>query len=155
MSNTLYPSFSRATCEVFKLMLDLDASAGDPHTLLNLQEAKDDIQVAVEITGDLTGDIYYRFPRETTLKMVNIMSGMEFDQVDEFVTSALGEIANIISGNAMTTLSELNVTCDILPPRILGAEELQPREALADMTVIDVNTYIGDVSLGIHVKPNV
>lgn len=153
MSSALYPPFSKATCEVFKLMLDLDASAGTPHALLGLHEAKDDIQVAVEITGDLTGDIYYRFPRETTLKMVNIMSGMEFDQVDEFVTSALGEIANIISGNAMTTLSELNVSCDILPPRILGGEEPLPLKILADMTVIDVNTYIGNVSLGIHLRP--
>ncbi len=153
MSNTLFPSFSKATCEVFKLMLDLDASAGTPHALMGLNGEKDDIRIAVEITGDLVGNIYYRFPRETTLKMVNIMSGMEFDQVDEFVTSALGEIANIISGNAMTALSEQSVSCDILPPRILGGEEPPSPETLRDMTVIDVNTYIGNVSLGIHVRP--
>lgn len=152
MSNTLFPTFSKATCEVFKLMLDLDASTGAPHTLLS-QDTKDDVQVAVGITGDLTGNIYYRFPKETTLKMVNIMSGMEFDQVDEFVTSALGEIANIISGNAMTTLSEQNVSCDILPPRILSGEEQLLSQDFAGMTVIDVTTYIGDVTLGIHVSP--
>ena len=153
MSNTIYPLFSKATCEVLKLMLDLDASAGTPYTLLNLNEVNGDIRIAVGITGDLTGDIYYRFPRETTLKMIHIMSGMEFDQVDEFVTSALGEIANIISGNAMTTLSEQNVSCDILPPRILDGEEPLSPQTLEDMMVIDVNTYIGDVSLGILLRP--
>ncbi len=151
MNNALYPPFSKATCEVFKLMLDLDASAGLPHTGEGGGEAADDVRVSVEITGDLTGEIYYRFPRETTLKIVNIMSGMEFDQVDEFVTSALGEIANIISGNAMTTLSEQNVTCDIQPPRILGANE--PLFGQGDVTVIEVKTYIGEVELGMRIKP--
>ena len=151
MNNALYPPFSKATCEVFKLMLDLDASAGLPHVGEGVGEATDDVRVSVEVTGDLTGEIYYRFPRETTLKIVNIMSGMEFDQVDEFVTSALGEIANIISGNAMTTLSEQNVTCDIQPPRILNANE--PLFGQGDVTVIEVKTYIGEVELGMRIKP--
>ncbi len=151
MSNAFYPPISKATCEVFKLMLDLDASAGIHHALLPQDGLGDAVQVAVEVTGDMAGNIYYRFPRETTLKMVNIMSGMEFDQVDDFVTSTLGEIANIISGNAMTALSEQNVSCDILPPRIVGTEEPLPPNIMKDITVIDVNTYIGDVSLGIHI----
>ncbi len=150
MLNALYPPFSKATCEVFKMMLDLDASASDPYAAKVSRDAADDIRVAVEVTGDLTGEIYYRFPKETTLKMVNIMSGMEFDQVDEFVTSALGEIANIISGNAMITFSEQNLTCDILPPRIIAASE--PLFGLNDTAVIDVRTFIGDVELGIRIK---
>lgn len=151
MNNALYPPFSRATCEVFKLMLDLDASAGLPHAGEGAVESADDVRVSVQVSGDLIGEVYYRFPMATTLKMVNIMSGMEFDQVDEFVTSALGEIANIISGNAMTSLSEQNVTCDIHPPRILNASE--PLFGQNDVTVIDVKTYIGDVELGIRIKP--
>ncbi len=151
MNNALYPPFSKATCEVFKLMLDLDASAGLPHAGEGAAESADDVRVSVEVSGDLTGEVYYRFPRATTLKMVNIMSGMEFDQVDEFVTSALGEIANIISGNALTALSEQHVTCDIHPPRILPASELLLGQH--DVTVIDVKTYIGDVELGIRIRP--
>ena len=151
MHNVLYPPFSKATCEVFKLMLDLDASAGLPHANAESTASSDDIRVSVEVTGDLTGEIYYRFPKATTLKIVNIMSGMEFDQVDEFVTSALGEIANIISGNAMTTLSEQKVTCDILPPKVLDASA--PVFLPGDVTVIEVKTYIGDVELGMRIKP--
>lgn len=151
MNNALYPPFSKATCEVFKLMLDLDASASLPHTGESGGESADDVRVSVEVSGDLSGEIYYRFPKETTLKIVNIMSGMEFDQVDDFVTSALGEIANIISGNAMTTLSEQNVTCDIHPPRIIDASE--PLFGQGDVTVIEVKTYIGEVELGIRIRP--
>lgn len=153
MNNGLFAPFSQATREVFKLLLDLDASTGNPQTLDSLADSDDDIHIAIGITGDLSGEIYYRFPRETTLKIVTIMSGMEIKQVDDFVTSALGEIANIISGNAMTNLSEQKILCDILPPRVLDAnEQIAPEEHRA-VTVAQVKTSIGDVDLGVHIKP--
>jgi chemotaxis protein CheX len=48
--------------------------------------------------------------------MVNIMSGMEFDDVDVFVISAISEISNIISGNVISALSDSKLRYDILPP---------------------------------------
>jgi len=50
-----------------------------------------------------------------TLEMVKILSGMEMDKIDNFASSALGEMANIIGGNALTLLSQYNYTCDIVP----------------------------------------
>ena len=55
--------------------------------------------------------------------MVKIMSGMEFEEVDAFVTSAISEIANIISGNVATALSDSDIKCDILPPMQLELNE--------------------------------
>lgn len=152
MSENVFAPFSTATCEVFKLLLDLDASMGAPETLSSIADTEDKINIVIGVTGDLSGEILYRFPRETTLEIVRIMSGMEFDEVDEFVTSAIGEIANIISGNALTGLSEQNVTCDILPPRILSAAG----EALSDSAPIlhtEVETSIGNVELNIQMAP--
>ncbi|UTW68872.1 chemotaxis protein CheC [Anaerobacillus sp. HL2] len=54
-----------------------------------------------------------------TLTMVKTMCGMEVTEVDMFVSSALGEVVNIISGNALTKLTEKGMVCDILPPKII------------------------------------
>ena len=54
------------------------------------------------MTGDLTGSVC-AVPRQIALDMVKIMSGMEMDKLDGFVTSALAN-GNIISGNAVTNL---------------------------------------------------
>jgi len=57
----------------------------------------------------------FQLPKDMTLEMVKILSGMEMDKIDNFASSALGEMANIIGGNALTLLSQYNYTCDIVP----------------------------------------
>ncbi len=152
MNNMLFSPFSKATCEVFKLMLDIDASVSKLESINGPVEDKDCVHVSVGLTGDLLGEIIYCFPNDTTLKIVNIMSGMEIDQIDEFVTSALSEISNIISGNAMTILSEENFACDILPPRIITDMDDASSGEIDKETVIRVNTSVGEMELDIRLK---
>lgn len=150
MMDGVFTPFSKATCDVFKLLLDLDVSAGAPQTLMAVADAEDKVNIVIGVTGDLSGQVLYRFPKETTLEMVRIMSGMEIGEIDDFVTSALGEIANIISGNAMTGLSEQKVVCDILPPRVIVGGD-KPMEDAPVMST-RVTTPIGDVELSIQVS---
>ena len=112
MTANLYQPFVDATRSVFQLMLDLQATESPVEGFAPSGVT----DVCVGITGDLQGDVVYRFPEETSLNMVKIMCGMEIESVDDFVTSAIAEIANIISGNVLTMLAESDVKCDILPP---------------------------------------
>lgn len=140
MTDILYRSFFNATTDVLKRMLDVDADGAKEK-----RTAPDGgVCVAVGVTGDLEGEIVYCFPDATALGMVRIMSGMDFDSVDEFVLSAVGEIANIISGKALIFLSEQRLTCDILPPRVLTDTCAYDRDGLAGSIVTD----IGDI--GFH-----
>jgi chemotaxis protein CheX len=43
----------------------------------------------------------------------------EMDEMDEMALSAIGELANMITGNATTALAETNYVCDISPPVLL------------------------------------
>ena len=99
--------FVKAARDVFQLMMDLDAQRGDLRASEQLVPSKD-ASVAIGVTGDLLGSILYSFPRQMTLEMVEIMAGMPVDELDSFVISALGEVANIISGNAMAYLNSAN-----------------------------------------------
>lgn len=113
MQTKLYNPFLEATCNVFQVMLDLSVISDDPVSEFQYPE---EVKISIGVIGDLTGEVIYRFPHETSLNMVAILSGMEMDKVDDFVTSAISEIANIISGNVLTILSESDYQCDILPP---------------------------------------
>lgn len=141
--------FSKATQEVFKLMLDLDAAC-DASAKCDVLDDK--ITIAIGLTGDFSGKIYYSFPKKTTLEMVKIMSGMEIGEIDDFVTSAMGEIANIISGNALIALTEQQITCDILPPEIIAGDfSPLPKEAKAFPALnAGIRTAIGDIDLSIR-----
>ena len=152
MNETIYTPFFLATGEVFRLLLDLDVTASAPESMGGAADEDDRVNIIIGMTGDVTGEILYRFPMGMTLEMVKIMSGMEIEEVDAFVTSALGEIANIISGNAMTGLSERSLACDILPPRVVvgGGAGLSGDGPIVG---IKVNTAIGEVELNMQLTP--
>lgn len=147
MTAELYHPFLEATQTVFQLMLDLSDIHERPAEAF---ACVDEVDISIGVTGDLTGEIVYRFPRDTSLAMVNIMSGMEVDSVDDFVTSAISEIANIISGNVLTLLAGDGLHCDILPPVLQKADEGGEDAA---RTACCVSTSAGDVCLDIRLTP--
>lgn len=148
MQNKLYTAFVDATQNVFQLMLNIPEISHRPAEDF---KCDDEVDIAIGIVGDLKGEVVYRFPISTSLKMVNIMSGMEFEEVDAFVTSAISEIANIISGNVLTALSNNDIKCDRLPPEQRGADEQKQEYEIETSSCI--STAIGDICLEIGLNP--
>lgn len=147
MSDKLYQPFLEATRDVFELMLDITDILD---RIMETFECEDELDVTIEIVGDLVGEVIYRFPRKTSLNVVNVMSGMEIQEVDDFVTSAISEIANIISGNVLTILSKDHFNCDILPP-ILGA--MDDNGSYEIHNTYCLSTAVGDVCLEVRLNP--
>ena len=145
MNHELFKPFLDATRSVFQLMLDMADVCERPEAFF---ACEDELDIAIGVTGDLTGEVLYRFPRTTSLNMVAAMSGMEVDNVDEFVTSAVSEVANIISGNVMTLLEGNALKCDILPPKM---RPVNPGSA--PDTARYIVTPVGEVCLDIRLKP--
>ena len=150
MINNLYKTFVDATRNVFNLMLHLSEVSDHPG-----EDCKcdDEVDIAVSIVGDLEGEVIYRFPVPTSLNMVNIMSGMQFQAVDVFVTSAISEIANIISGNVLTVLEESNIKCDISPPVLYKPDEDREENREYELqTSCCIGTTIGEIYLDIRLN---
>lgn len=141
--------FVSAAQDVLQLMLDIEASPAKPESA-TFESGREEVSVSIGLTGDLSGEASFHFPRETALEIVKIMSGMEIDQVDDFVTSALGEISNIISGNAATCLSQQQINCDILPPRITTGDT---GEAPGASNAV-IQTHAGNMEVALELGTN-
>ncbi|HML36289.1 MAG TPA: chemotaxis protein CheX [Bacillota bacterium] len=152
MKEELLVPFTNATCQTLKMLLDVDALAESADCAGVCSDEAGRISVAIGLTGDISGEALYRFRADTSLEIVKIMSGMEFTEIDEFVTSALGEIANIISGNAATDLTNSDITCDILPPRIFEGGELPSHDETTYVFSTKINTPIGEVEVSLRVQ---
>lgn len=148
MPSKCYVPFLQATSNVFELMLDLADISDCSADAFNCE---DELDISIEITGDLTGEVVYRFPCETCLNIVGIMSGMDMDEVDDFVISAICEISNIISGNVMTALADEDLSCDIRPPRFKRAGDCRP---CASHSTRCLCTSAGEVCLEIRLNAN-
>lgn len=146
MKDKLYKEFVNATHNVFKLMLNISDISDHPTEDF---KCDDEVDITIGIVGDLQGEVIYRFPVSTSLNMVNVMSGLQFESVDAFVTSAISEIANIISGNVLTALSGNDMKCDILPPVQSKIDEDKEYEM---RTCCCVCTTIGEVCLEVRLN---
>ncbi|NLP30573.1 MAG: chemotaxis protein CheX [Clostridiales bacterium] len=146
MKDKLHKALIDATHNVFELMFNISEISDHPTEDF---ECDDEVDIAIGIVGDLEGEVIYRFPISTSLNMVKIMSGMEFEEVDAFVTSAISEIANIISGNVATALSDSDIKCDILPPMQL---ELNENKEYEIETSRCISTTIGDICLDVRLN---
>ncbi|WMC91481.1 chemotaxis protein CheX [Kineothrix sp. MB12-C1] len=145
MADKLYKPFLEATRNVFQLMLDMS----DLHELTSEDTPYEDgLDISIGIVGEMEGEVVYHFPVHTSLGMVNIMSGLEMETVDEFVISAVSEIANIISGNVLTMFAETDVKCDILTPKLCKVSGDRD-----EYTTCRIQTPAGEVCLDILLKP--
>ena len=143
--------FYKATKDIFKLMLDVDPQKKDLKVIEDMIQAKE-TSVFLGITGDLQGGIMFSFPKTMALEMIKILSGMDLDIIDSFASSALGEIGNIIGGNALTELSKYNYKCNIIPPQIFIGEHKSLSLANKKALLLTLTTPIGDFDLSIFLK---
>lgn len=145
--------FYQATVDVFRVMLSMEPTRGPLRAVQELVPVSE-ANVGIGVTGDLRGSLLYSFPQTMALDMVRIMSGMEMNKLDTFVISALSEVANIISGNALTYLARNSLTCDISPPQVFvgskGTLTMSTEKAVVLPLITDIGTL--EVSISLHGK---
>ena len=143
--------FITATSSVFQTMLNLEPVKKDLRLEGELITGND-ANVVLGVTGELEGTVIFGFPKKMTLDMVKEMSGMEMEEINSFVSSALGEVANIISGNAMTILHDDDIKCDIVPPRIFVGEYKSFAVEDEQPIILTLGTEMGDFDLNLFLK---
>ena len=147
MEADIFKPFATAAYKTFKLLLDMDTLSKVAEKTDGAAAAGRDTDIAIGLAGDVSGEVLYRFPEETTIQIAKLMTGMEFSRIDEFVTSLLSEIAKIISENAVTELSNCDITCSILQPQIIKGRKLDEEKETAYLFSTNVGTEIGDIEI--------
>ena len=85
-----------------------------------------DIYVFMGLIGDLNGQVFMSMDAETGKALAGeMLGGMEIGDADELVTSAVGELCNMIMGNACSNISLTNLSVDITPPTVISNMNLQ------------------------------
>ena len=83
------------------------------------QFTTEDVTALIGITGHLQGNVLYGFSQQTAHAAIDVMLGPGVEKSDELALSALGELANMITGNAATALAANGYPCSISPPVVI------------------------------------
>ncbi len=85
------------------------------------------IHVFLGVTGDLYGNVLLSAEYKNGLQLASMMVGSKIDSFDDMSVSALQELLNITSGNAITELAGMGIKADISPPAFLTGVHLDIR----------------------------
>ena len=103
MDVNLVNPFIEATLHVLSSMAFVKAKAGNPF-LKKDNIAQGDVTGIVGLIGEARGTISVSFTEECILSIVSSMFGEEVSEINEEVKDAVGEILNIVSGQARQKL---------------------------------------------------
>ena len=105
MDVKLINPFINATLNVLETMAFVMAEADKPY-LKKDDVAKGDVSGIVGFTGETNGTVSITFDELCILKIVSNMFGEEIKEVNNEIADAVGELTNMISGQARKELEE-------------------------------------------------
>ncbi len=105
--------------------------------------------IIVGIVGSIKGNVVYYLEMEDAKKIAStMMMGMPVTEFDEMSRSALSELTNMLTANAATCFSSIDIPIDISTPTLLHGDNISVKmsssqvlciQLLADGIPIEVN----------------
>lgn len=110
--------FLNASVNLFKEYMGFSAKAGSPYVLGDPQDLSE-VSGIIGLAGETVGAVVLSFSRETAIAMVSKMENHSYTALSAEVIDGVGELINIIAGNAKRDLSDFRIEIS-LPGVITG-----------------------------------
>ena len=110
--------FIKATISILDTMAGMAAKPGAPYVKKS-HIAKGDVSAIVGVTGDKTGTIAVSFTRSCAIALVRGMLGDDIQDIMQDTQDAVGEIANMVSGQARASLAEMGIVLQGSTPTVI------------------------------------
>ncbi len=118
MDVKLINPFINATSNVLETMAFVSVEAGAPY-LKKDNVAKGDVTGVIGLTGVANGTISVTFQEACILDIVSNMFGEKMEELDSEIADAVGELTNMISGQARKELEELGKVFKAAIPTVI------------------------------------
>jgi chemotaxis protein CheX len=142
--------FISATVNVFKTMINTEIMPGKPR-LKSIPHPTYDISGIIGLSGNAQGSIAISFPKILALKVVSKMLDSEIKVVGPELTDGIGELANIIAGNAKQGLAQYQLSIS-LPNVIIGKDHTIASQSGIPTIVVPFVSQLGEFAMEISLR---
>ncbi len=118
MDVLLINPFINATLNVLETMAFIKVRAGKPYLAVD-NVAKGDVTGIIGLTGVTNGTISVTFQEACILRIVSNMLGEEMTVLNSEIADAVGELTNMISGQARKELDEVGKVFKAAIPSVI------------------------------------
>ncbi|BBB91342.1 MAG TPA: chemotaxis protein CheX [Methylomusa anaerophila] len=97
------------------------------------------LTVVVGVTNALTGSIAYNMTEDTARKIAStMMMGMPVAALDDMAQSAISEMVNMVTSNAVTSLGKMGVVVKLLPPGLVVGDNSKIKVSESKFLAIEI-----------------
>lgn len=150
MDASLITPFINAIQNVFSTMFQLPVAVGDPRIKTD-RKATHDVSGIIGVSGEMVGTIVLSMPLDTAGSIVTLFTGTEVDTDSADFADAVGELVNMISGNAKAEFQRKGVSISC-PSVVMGAGHTIAVQSGTPCVLIPCTTDCGEVVLEVALR---
>lgn len=141
--------FIAAVQNVFSTMIDVPLTLKKPF-LKNGHEVPHEISGIIGLSGNVSGCVVVSMSHEIAFRLVSALLEEEVTELDDDTTDAIGEITNMIAGNAKTDFPG-NGNSISVPSVVVGKHKVSYPSGLP-IVAIPCETDVGELMIEIALK---
>ncbi len=144
--------FLEAASAVFKSILNVDLRRGK----LVIKESPIpslDVAILIGITGGVTGEVVYSMGYNMAYKIAQtLIPGLSDEQTQREYKDVMGEMANMITGNAMNLFATTGKRINMTTPTVVEGKDFTI--TLIKQTTLGINLYspMGQLEMNVALK---
>ncbi len=114
------------------------------------------VAAIVGLAGDVEGRVLFDMGRETALNVANdMLKSMEMDQIDslnDMGRATITELANMITGQAVTKLHNQGFKFDLTPPAIFTGDNMEVSDPGVEALIVPMNIPQGKIEINVAIR---
>lgn len=123
MESDLEKCIIESTIEIFETMVFMELQPGTKHNGSDI-DMGGDLACCIGLAGDIRGLIGVHCPLDVATGVTGAMLGMEYDDINDDVKDAIGEITNMIAGGVKVGLAGNNKDIQLAVPTTVCGKSL-------------------------------
>ncbi len=114
------------------------------------------VAAIVGLAGDVEGRVLFDMSRESALNVANdMLKSMDMDQIDslnDMGRATITELANMITGQAVTKLHNLGFKFDLTPPAIFTGDNMEVSDPGVEALIVPMEIPQGKIEINVAIR---
>ena len=108
-----------------------------------------DVTTLISFTSKIKGVVLYSISHDMAVGVFGAMMGEPITELDDLGRSTIGELGNMITGQAAILLEEAGYTCDLSPPTIIEGRGIHISSLTMPTVALPLKTELGKIQINV------
>ncbi len=110
------------------------------------------VAAIIGLTGDVVGRVLLDMSLETAKSIASAMNSEELVGFDELAKATIAELANMITGQAVTKLHALGYNFDLSPPSLITGDNMVVTDSGVEALIVPLQLPQGKLEINVAVR---